>query len=358
VPPDYSRVLELCYEPVASKPKRLAYDTLVQPWLAVVDRDVYSGEPPNAFEAVMPNDTQYCCEVELGSTCKTNTTAWDPFSGRTDGFFPKVKCSNQTVHAELPCPLVDFVSVDDTVARDFGGRCEAACRTPNSTDMCSAAGFRHSSTSLRAHHQKIDAMVQQREKLRTWTAANGPYVTETRHVHDCINRSVSNVFLGSHQTWIGGQNLMLSNVCRLHGCKQNQCLTESKPCRLRLSDEGPESQCTEAPVFAAFECVDKAGYAFNEPLSFGIGIFWLIMASCLWCAACCTCQVLRRTRHLEFVPPPVVDEDDEFMTDFADLELKPPSTPSDSPRRRLACSRPPARVAKESASCGIGKHRV
>merc|ERR1712217_708629 len=103
---------------------------------------------------------------------------------------------------------------------------------------------------------------------------------------------------------------MLSNVCRLHGCKQNQCLRERKPCSVQLSDEGPESQCTEAPSFPTFECVDKEGYAFNEPLSFGLGVFWLVIASGLWCAAACTCCVLRHTKHLEYV-----DEDFHNLED-------------------------------------------
>merc|ERR1712007_111141 len=47
---------------------------------------------------------------------------------------------------------------------------------------------------------------------------------------------------------------------------------------------------------------------FNQPLSFGLGIFWLVISCCLWSCACCTHWMMR-------YDPPADDEKDENVKD-------------------------------------------
>mmetsp|Transcript_116102 Transcript_116102/g.223972 ORF Transcript_116102/g.223972 Transcript_116102/m.223972 type:complete len:921 (+) Transcript_116102:98-2860(+) len=317
-PPSYTEALADCYKLYGDSfgaPYKPQYDD----WLQIEEGNLSFPEPNESVNITKPPDPRKCCDVDVSSTCEMGRQfsgtdengTWLPGKSyhRETGYFPMIECSQQA-EAHKPCPMVQINHIRRAAASVLATypMCESVCNLSSVRDelqqLCDKTLHPGRENVIQGSHQeKIQIMRNGRSNLQAWSAANSPHVPETKEVHDCIDDSGSRRYnsMGLPQYRSGFTKLRLHNACRLHGCKQHQCLRVTRRCDIPAMDTFPERQCSSGEDQGVYECVDKIGIMNLNLVSPGFAIAWFVISLCMCCGAgvAKVVQVVSDKRRLE-----------------------------------------------------------
>lgn len=303
IPPSYGEALDSCYDIPVLRTAPPLESPQVPDWLKVDELPFQLAPLPEEFSLTKPTQTPgVCCEVHVASLCEPERNfpqygaysdgRWEPSSSYngSNAYFPLIECGNQPNATIRPCPRVAISRTEGAKDLLFP-QCQEACSLDKALlqlqKLCNeTARPEKRENELASHERKIKSMRDHKLQLETWTLERSPKVTETLEVVDCME-DIPRRFnsLGNPVYQSNFEKLRLHRSCRVHGCKNNQCLRVRRPCEIPPMHSEPElARICRPPVDpATFECVDKITIMSNNPLSLGIGIGWAGLALIMCC---------------------------------------------------------------------------